>query len=258
MNPVSRGATGWLIAINLVLAAALAGLWLAPGRPAQWRNWQAPAPQAPTLGDVHAAVLVPNPAAGAAYPQVLARPLMNATRRPMVAAAPQGAASAPPAAIEQVRLLGIVAGPALSGIMIEQGGQASFVRRGERVGDWTLDSLQGRSASFVRNGERRQIELPFAHGAAADGKSAKRAGASPQAPQAPTRVAAEAPAVAPAPTPRAAALAAATSAAAPASTPAPAPAAAASAAAAAAAATGEPAASFGGGPRPTRPASAPR
>ena len=179
MNPVSRGATGWLIAINLVLAAALAGLWLAPGRPAQWRNWQAPAPQAPTLGDVHAAVLVPNPAAGAAYPQVLARPLMNATRRPMVAAAPQGAASAPPAAIEQVRLLGIVAGPALSGIMIEQGGQASFVRRGERVGDWTLDSLQGRSASFVRNGERRQIELPFAHGAAADGKSAKRAGASP-------------------------------------------------------------------------------
>lgn len=255
MNPASRGATGWLIAINLILTAALAGLWLAPGRPAQWRNWQAPAPQAPTLDDVHAAVLVPNPAAGAAYPEVLARPLMNATRRPIVAAAPQGAASAPPAAIEQVRLLGIVAGPALSGIMIEQGGQTSFVRRGERVGDWTLDSLHGRSASFVRNGERRQIELPFAHGAEGTTGVMKTQNANPRpaTPQVPARAAAArpatalAPASAPTPAPRATV-----------SEPVPAPEVPARPAAAASAAKPSgPVATFGGS-RPQSPASAPR
>ena len=165
------GPTAGLLALDLGLAAVLAVLWLAPGAPAQWRTWQAPQPQPPSLDDIDAAQLTPNPAAGAAYPGVLQRPLMDPARRPQAAAsAPAAAAAAPPppAAIEKIKLLGIVAGPALNGAMIEHDGQARFVRRGERVGDWTLERLSGREAVFARADERRRIELPVAHGGPAD------------------------------------------------------------------------------------------
>ena len=159
------GPTAGLLALDLGLAAVLAVLWLAPGAPAQWRTWQAPQPQPPSLDDIDAAQLTPNPAAGAAYPGVLQRPLMDPARRPQAAAsAPAAAAAAPPppAAIEKVKLLGIVAGSALSGVLIDEDGQSRFVRRGERIGDWTLDSLQDRAAGFVRGAERRSIELSVA------------------------------------------------------------------------------------------------
>ena len=63
------GPTAGLLALDLGLAAVLAVLWLAPGAPAQWRTWQAPQPQPPSLDDIDAAQLTPNPAAGAAYPE---------------------------------------------------------------------------------------------------------------------------------------------------------------------------------------------
>ena len=90
------GPTAGLLALDLGLAAVLAVLWLAPGAPAQWRTWQAPQPQPPSLDDIDAAQLTPNPAAGAAYPGVLQRPLMDPARRPQAAArAPAAAAAAP-------------------------------------------------------------------------------------------------------------------------------------------------------------------
>ena len=91
------GPTAGLLALDLGLAAVLAVLWLAPGAPAQWRTWQAPQPQPPTLDDIDAAQLTPNPAAGAAYPGVLQRPLMDPARRPQAAASAPAAAAAAPA-----------------------------------------------------------------------------------------------------------------------------------------------------------------
>ena len=76
-------------------ALALAALWFGPGPAAGWRQWQAPQPQPPNLDDVQAAALRFNPAAGAAYPQVLERPLLNPARRPQ-ASASAGPAAAPP------------------------------------------------------------------------------------------------------------------------------------------------------------------
>lgn len=188
MSASPRSASFWLIALNLVLVAVLAALWLAPGTPARWRSWQAPAPQAPTLDDVRAAVLLDNPAASATYPDLLARPLMSPSRRPQAAAAPGQPAAEPPTAIDQLKLLGIVAGPALNGAMIEHDGQARFVRRGERVGDWTLDALADREARFVRGDERRSIELPVAHGAAAgEGAPAGSSEATAPAPTTPAQ-----------------------------------------------------------------------
>ena len=234
MSSRVRGATSWLVAINVALALLLAALWLAPGAPAAWRNWQPAAPQAPALDDVRAATLVANAAATASYPAVVERPLMDPTRRPQTpASAPSAAASVPPpTAIDQVRLRGIVAGPALNGVLIDQEGKTSFVRRGERVGDWTLESLRGREADFVRNGEHRRIELPVAFGASDPGAAAP--GARPAAPTAPRRPAAPAQS-APAPAP------------APSAAPSPPP----------AASTAPPRGGFGGGP-PRKPASAPR
>jgi len=142
------GTIVYLAAVGL-LTFVLAALWLAPGPQARWRQWQAPAPQAPQLDDVQAAQLRPNPAATANYPGVVQRPLFSPDRRP-VAAASAAAPAAPPVAIEQVRLQGLVAGPSLTGVMLEEQGKTRFVRVGETVADWKLERVQARAALFSR------------------------------------------------------------------------------------------------------------
>lgn len=202
------GTIVYLAAVGL-LTAVLAALWLAPGPQARWRQWQAPAPQAPQLGDVQAAQLRPNPAATANYPGVVQRPLFSPDRRP-VAAASAAAPAAPPVAIEQVRLQGLVAGPSLTGVMLEEQGKTRFVRVGETVADWKLERVQARAALFSRAGQQRRIELaagsdasaaPVARPGGAAGPSAGASiprrpsnGVAPTAPAAPSVNAAPVPA----------------------------------------------------------------
>ncbi|MBP7530322.1 MAG: hypothetical protein KA775_00660 [Ottowia sp.] len=214
----------YLLAVAL-MALLLAALWLGPGPLAAWRQWQAPPAQAPNLDDVRTALLRANPAAAAAYPAVLDRPLLNPERRAQAAAGAAAARAPAPTAIEQVRLQGIVAGSALRGVMLEEQGKTRFVRVGERVGDWTLERVNARDAVFQRGGQQRRIELTLARsdapapvaGPAARPPSPAAAPAARPAPVIPAPVPA-APAPAPAPAPAAVAPA-----------PAPAPAAAASA-----------------------------
>lgn len=175
---MNRAATVVSLAAAALLAAALAALWLAPGPQARWRQWQAPPPQAPQLDDVQTASLRPNPAAVATYPAVLERPLFNPARRPQPSASAPAAAPAP-AAIEQVRLQGLVAGPALTGVMLEEQGKARFVRIGEAVAGWTLERVQARAAVFVRAGQQRQIALDVASDAAAPPAGAPRPAPAP-------------------------------------------------------------------------------
>lgn len=156
----------FLLAVALAVVALLV-LWLAPGPLAAWRHWQAPPPQAPKLDAVQAALLHRNPAAGAAYPVVLERPLLSPSRRvpapAKVASAPDAPEEPPPLAIELVKLRGLVAGPTLVGVLLEEeGGEPRFVRRGEKVGDWTLAGIEGRMTVFKRADEVKKIELPVA------------------------------------------------------------------------------------------------
>ena len=151
----------YLLAVAL-MALLLAALWLGPGPLAAWRQWQAPPAQAPNLDDVRTALLRANPAAAAAYPAVLDRPLLNPERRAQAAAGAAAARAPAPTAIEQVRLQGIVAGSALRGVMLEEQGKTRFVRVGERVGDWTLERVNARDAVFQRGGQQRRIELTLA------------------------------------------------------------------------------------------------
>ena len=126
---ISRRAIAIYAAALALMLVLLAALWWAPGPLAAWRQWQAPPPQAPNLDDVRAAVLRANPAAAALSPVVTERPLFNDTRRAALPAT--SAASAPkraPSPIEQARLQGVIAGPTLSGVMLEEGGKARFVR----------------------------------------------------------------------------------------------------------------------------------
>lgn len=158
---MSRAAAVAYLAFVALLIALLAALWWAPGALGQWRHWPVPPAQPPQLDDVRAALLHANPAAAAAYPAVLERPLFNPARRPVASASSAPAAAPPPpSAIEQARLQGIVAGPTLSGALVEEGGQPRFVRIGETVGDWTLARVQGRQAVFTRHGQERTLDWP--------------------------------------------------------------------------------------------------
>ena len=192
------GTIVYLAAVGL-LTVVLAALWLAPGPQARWRQWQAPAPQAPQLDDVQAAQLRPNPAATANYPGVVQRPLFSPDRRP-VAAASAAAPAAPPVAIEQVRLQGLVAGPSLTGVMLEEQGKTRFVRVGETVADWKLERVQARAALFSRAGQQREIALKAVSPEPSSGAANAPAQGRPRAPAAapPTAAAPAAPAAAPA------------------------------------------------------------
>lgn len=148
-----------LAAASVLLALALAALWLGSGVLADWRVWSPPPAQAPNLDDARSAQLNPNPAATAVYPAVLERPLIAPSRRPEAVNTIADTAEAPPTAIEQVKLTGLLNGPTLIGVLIEDGGKPRFVRRGERIGEWTLADISGRQALFTRGGERKQIEL---------------------------------------------------------------------------------------------------
>ena len=154
ISPLSLGLLG-------LMALLLAALWWAPGAPAAWRQWRAPDAQAPQLDELTGAALRLNPAAVAVYPAVLQRPLLSAARRPQAAASSAAAAPSapPPSAIEQVRLQGIVAGPTLNGVFLQEEGQSRFVRRGEQVGDWTLETIRRGDIVFRRGTERRVVEL---------------------------------------------------------------------------------------------------
>ena len=245
---ISRRALAIYAAALALMLVLLAALWWAPGPLAAWRQWQAPPPQAPNLDDVRAAVLRANPAAAALSPVVTERPLFNDTRRAALPAT--SAASAPkraPSPIEQARLQGVIAGPTLSGVMLEEDGKARFVRVGESVGDWKLARLRDRQAVFVRGGQERTLEWQAPAAAAAPGAAAPSGapGAAPTTGAAPTATNAAAGAAKPmAPAPP------------PARVPPP-PAAPATTAPAPAAAASQPAplGSFGGGVRlPAKPA----
>jgi hypothetical protein len=150
-----------LIAIDALLALALAALWFAPGPPVRWRNWQLPAPQAPNLDDARAAQLSPNLALRRDYPAIVERPLFAADRKPRAAASDaQATAAPPPDDFDQVKLYGLIDGPASQGVLLEQNGQSQFTRLGEKIGNWTLQAIEGRNAIFVKGAEKRTISLP--------------------------------------------------------------------------------------------------
>lgn len=182
-TPMSAPAAGTrrlpvlLLALALGLAVALAWLWARPASPLHAPAWTAPAPQLPQLDAPGA--LQKHPGAEAVGAATLDRPLFSDSRRPGPAAAGSAPAAAPPVALDKARLLGIVASPAFSALLVEVEGNPRTLRRGERIGDWEWVDLRGRRASFRRGTETRTLDLPYSHAGPAAGASAAAAAGAP-------------------------------------------------------------------------------
>ena len=151
----------WLLC--LLLLAALGWLWLGPGAPLRGGAWQAPAAQAPQLDGPQADRLNPGNRIDALSGVLTQRPLFIAGRRPPPASVASAPAAPPPIALDSVRPVGIVAGPALTGVMVEMDGEARFLRRGDRIGDWELLSIRDRDITSGSGGQRRVLQLPVHH-----------------------------------------------------------------------------------------------
>ena len=145
------------------LLLALLLLWLLPDRQGLRRHqWAPPAAMPPDLSAFAGAMQrrPPTPAA-----EAVGRPLFTPTRRPPPPPAP--AASAPPAAapppppdqLDKTRLLGVISGRGLAGVIASVDGETRTVHRGEAIGGWRLDGIDDRQVSFVRDGERRTLLL---------------------------------------------------------------------------------------------------
>ena len=50
--------------------------------------------------------------------------------------------------------------PALTDVMVEIDGEARFLRRGDRIGDWELLSIRDRDITFGSGDQRRVLQLP--------------------------------------------------------------------------------------------------
>lgn len=150
-----------LCGLAALLAVALAWAWWRPASPLHAPAWVPPAPVPLNLDDVRGAMLGVNPIAQRPVPLIAERPLFMPSRRPPPPpAASSEPAAPPPIALDKVRLLGIVTGPALNQVMAEVDGSTRMLAVGDRVGDWSLASIQGRDVEFTRDGERRTLPLP--------------------------------------------------------------------------------------------------
>jgi hypothetical protein len=148
-------AIGAVLAVNVVLAGALAFLWSDDGR----SRWSEPAALPPSLEDV---VTAPpsEPADVSRYRETLERPLFAASRR-MAPRAEAGAEAQAADSLKDVRLLGTYGSGERGGIIVMRDGQVQRVAVGESIGGWKVAAGgQERSAELVRaSGERRQLEL---------------------------------------------------------------------------------------------------
>ncbi|MET4579498.1 hypothetical protein [Ottowia thiooxydans] len=163
---MNRRITPMLLALNVLLVVVLALLWSGIGGT---NHWSPPAAQRPNLDDSRAALLRTHPEAGAAFAEIVDRPLFSATRRPPPPPAPEAPASAPevpPVELDKIKMFGTINGPALRGVLAEVEGKSRFVRSGDKIGEWTLRTIRSSEAVFEKGDEERVIPLPLASGAA--------------------------------------------------------------------------------------------
>ena len=152
-----------MLGINVVLAGVLGVMWLGPQGALRHTQWQAPAPQSPNLDDALQAVLQPNPAARGSFPEVVNRPVFSPTRRLAPPPPPEGAkepAPPPPIALDSVVLTGIVSGRAFTGVLAQVEGESRVLKRGDKVGDWSVAGIKGRDVRFTKGEETRTLVLP--------------------------------------------------------------------------------------------------
>lgn len=153
------GITHTLAGLNLLLALALAALWLTPQGTLRGVRWPVPPAVAPQLGQADAAPL-PAPAAASAsrFLATLERPLFSPTRRPPPPAPAQNAApEVDPLA--DIQLQGLYTGPGGGGLFAKVAGKNLRVPVGGKLGGWDVKSINDREVTLARGAQTHTLRL---------------------------------------------------------------------------------------------------
>ena len=159
-----------LLAFSLLLAAALAALWIDP-QTLRLRDthWQPPAARQPDFAAM-VPLLAPRAAPDAsAFAATLQRPLFAPTRRPPVPPPPPAVKPPPPAPVvvekpppdplADVKILGMYAGVHSGGIIAMVDGKARRAQLNDKIADWTITSIGDRNVTFSQGGSTRVLPL---------------------------------------------------------------------------------------------------
>lgn len=144
----------------VVLAAAMAWLWVLPTGQLRTNAWVPPAPVLPEMSvpNVPAGLAVSGHQGAGAYFAILDRPMFAPDRRP--APPPDAKPVAPePDPLAGLTLYGIFTGPEFSGIVARVNDRVRRVRVSENLGEWTVKSVQDREVTFSRGEETRTMQL---------------------------------------------------------------------------------------------------
>jgi hypothetical protein len=157
-----------LAVVNLGLAAGLASLWVdTSGQPLPELAWTSPSAVSPEIVAPQLALMT-DPHAGnpSAYPDILARPIFAADRRPPPPPAPpkppvQPPPPPPPDPFASVQLTGLFSGES-GGVLARVEGKMRRVKIGQKIGAWTLQAIEGREATFKQGEQERKLRLAYA------------------------------------------------------------------------------------------------
>jgi hypothetical protein len=144
--------------LTLVLAAGLAWMWVDEHARPRNISWVAPKALAPDLKvPVNSeagpgAVANPN-----AYAVITARPIFAPDRRPP----PPPAPPPPPDPLANVQVYGIFSGTT-AGILVRVDGKVHRIKINEKIGPWTLNSIDGREIVFAQGEQKRTLRLAYA------------------------------------------------------------------------------------------------
>lgn len=144
-----------LALFNLVLLAAIGGLWLLGET-----RWEAPEAQAPDPESLVSPRIQREVAVAEALPQTLQRPLFAQTRRPPPPVAEVVAETPPePDPLQDVLLLGVFTVGGEKHLMLRAEGKVSRLKQGDSFGPWKVGALSENAAVFQRGSENRKLEL---------------------------------------------------------------------------------------------------
>ena len=175
-----RHALTLLGALNALLLAAIAWVWVTPAGELRNMQWQ---PPAPVKVDLHA--LLPSlPGPGqtdtSQFLRMLDRPLFSVTRRPPPPPPPPKVEAPEPVNwFAQAKLTGVYERENGGGIIIFYEGKDRRVPLNGVLDGWKLQSVSGRQASFEKNGQTRVVPLQRASLSAYAGLPQSRPAAPP-------------------------------------------------------------------------------
>ena len=160
---MSFGPIRLLALLSLLLAAALAWLWLDQAGNLRGISWTPPAALPPELAKASGSEPAMLPGGDPVqYVVILERPLFAPDRRPPPPPPPPAppVTAPPPDPLDNIQLSGIFTG-ANAGIIARVDGKTRRVRVNESVGAWTLKSVSGREVTFAQGNNSRQLRLNY-------------------------------------------------------------------------------------------------